>query len=82
MAPDGISVSAVLRNMVPGDGLSYFVMAAVFVLAFILILGTRNAYEKMQSYKPTFSNLCTTTVLLVWCIFSFAGVSAFLYFNF
>ena len=74
--------TAVLRNMVPGDGLSYFVMAAVFVLAFILILGTRNAYEKMQSYKPTFSNLCTTTVLLVWCIFSFAGVSAFLYFNF
>lgn len=61
---------------------SYFSMAAMFILAFILILGTRNAYEKIQDYKPTILSLCATTFLLVWCIFSFAGVSTFLYFNF
>lgn len=76
---------AVLSNGLPAGGeniILYFSMAAIFILAFILILGTRNAYERLQDYKPTIVSLCTTTLLLVWCIFSFAGVSIFLYFNF
>ena len=53
-----------------------------FLVAFGLILGSRNAYEKMCSFKPGLVNMAVTSVLLLWCVFSFAGISTFLYFNF
>ena len=53
-----------------------------FVTAMLLILGSANAYEKMQKFKPTCIRMFTTLFLLVWCIFSFTGISTFLYFNF
>lgn len=53
-----------------------------FVTAMLLILGYSNAYEKMQKFKPTSIRMLTTLFLLVWCIFSFTGISTFLYFNF
>lgn len=57
-------------------------ITAFFLLAFVLILGSKNAYEKMQKFKPTVFNMLTTLFLFVWCVFSFAGISEFLYFNF
>lgn len=59
-----------------------FYMTAFFVVAILLILGSRNAYEKMHKFVPNFFKLFATASLLVWCIFSFSGVSTFLYFNF
>ena len=60
-----------------------FFAGAVFVgTAFALILGSRNAYEKMLAFKPAIGRLLAISLLFVWCVFSFAGISTFLYFNF
>ena len=59
-----------------------FLITAFFVLAFVLILGSENAYEKMKKFKPTVRNMLITLFLFTWSVFSFAGISEFLYFNF
>lgn len=60
-----------------------FLYGLIFlVAAFILVLAVRNAKEKMDSFRPTVKNTITTVLLLIWSIFSFAGISTFLYFNF
>lgn len=59
-----------------------FLITAFFVVAFVLILGCSNAYEKMKKFKPTLFNWLMTIFLFTWCVFSFAGISEFLYFNF
>lgn len=60
----------------------YFFFVLFFAAALFLMLGSRNAYEKMLAFKPTFARSLTTVVLLIWSIFSFSGISTFLYFNF
>lgn len=68
--------------------LSYFRLypSALTMLFFVgagaLILGARNAREHMLTFRPTLWNLLGISFLLFWCVLSFAGVSAFLYFNF
>lgn len=59
-----------------------FLITAFFLVAFILLLGSENAYEKMKKFKPTFFRWAVTLFLFTWCVFSFAGISEFLYFNF
>jgi len=59
-----------------------FLITAFFVVAFVLLLGCENAYAKMQKFKPTFFRWVITLFLFTWCVFSFAGISEFLYFNF
>lgn len=53
-----------------------------FLFAMLLTLGSKNAYEKMCSFRPALFHVAVTSFLLMWCVFSFAGVSTFLYFNF
>jgi alginate O-acetyltransferase complex protein AlgI len=50
--------------------------------ATVLFLGARNAHEHMDTFRPTAKNFLGITLLLVWCVMSFSGVSTFLYFNF
>lgn len=50
--------------------------------AFMLILGAKNAHEHMDEFRPGVKNCLFISVLLAWCVLSFAGVSTFLYFNF
>lgn len=59
-----------------------FVLTGFFLTALIGLFGCKNAYQKMQEFKPGLWTMVITVVLLVWCIFSFAGISTFLYFNF
>lgn len=66
-----------VRNLFPP-----VILVGYFVVAFGLIIGGKNAYEKMQTFRPTFFKFLTTMFLLIWSIFSFAGISTFLYFNF
>lgn len=56
--------------------------AIFFGSAMALILCAKNAYQHMCSDKRSFGSLLFAAFLLIWCIFSFAGVSTFLYFNF
>lgn len=61
---------------------TYLLLLAFFAAALFIILGKKNAYERMIEFQPSVKNLLSTSILLVWCVFSFAGVSTFLYFNF
>lgn len=66
-----------LKNIFPPIAL-----VGYFAVAFLLIIFSKNAYEKMQNFKPTFIKFGTTLFLLLWSVFSLAGISTFLYFNF
>lgn len=59
-----------------------WVLLFLLLISFAMIAWKRNAYEEAKQFKPTFGRLLLVTVLLVWCILSFSGVSTFLYFNF
>lgn len=61
---------------------SPFFMVLFFLAALLLLLGSRNAHEKAQSFSPTLTKSFAIVFLLIWCIFSFSGVTTFLYFNF
>lgn len=65
-----------------GAWLPYILLAGFFAVAMLLILLVPNAYRKSLSFEPKVSNAVAVCILLGWCIFSFAGVSSFLYFNF
>lgn len=54
----------------------------IFTLAIFMILGTKNSFEKMNNFKPSISKSFSTAILLALCIYSFSGISTFLYFNF
>ncbi len=66
-----------IQTFVPGFALLFF-----YIGAMLIILLSKNAYEKMQSFEPKTRYAVSTALIMVWCIFSFSGVSTFLYFNF
>jgi len=53
-------------------------------VAFCLLIAVfaRNSTERLEGFSLSIKESLVTVALLVWCIFSFAGVSTFLYFNF
>ena len=57
-------------------------MLLFLAVCMFIVLVPKNAYEKMQRLQPRPLALVGVLILLVWCIFSFGTVSAFLYFNF
>lgn len=59
-----------------------FMLIVFFVIALFMILGSKNSYEKMNIFQPSIKNIFFTSFLLIWCVFSFTGISIFLYFNF
>lgn len=57
----------------------------LFIISFILILTvvcmkSKNLHE--VCFEASIGRALVTTILLFWCIISFAGVSTFIYFNF
>ena len=56
----------------------------VTLLAFAMVASVfmKNTNERMMNFKPTITKAVSTSIILVWCIMSFAGVSSFLYWNF
>lgn len=57
-------------------------MVLFLTAAMLIVLVPKNAYEKMTAMRPRFVTAAFSVVLIVWCLFSFGSVSAFLYFNF
>ncbi len=57
-------------------------MIVFLAFCMLLVLVPKNAYEKMCALRPRPLPMLGIVVLLVWCVFSFGSVSAFLYFNF
>jgi alginate O-acetyltransferase complex protein AlgI len=60
----------------------YAYLVAFFLAVFLLMLGAPNALERTEKFKPGLIKSFLIVLLLVWRIFSFTGVSTFLYFNF
>lgn len=60
----------------------YISIFLFFIITFVIILGTKNTYEKLNTFKPTFGRVIKTIILIVWSIISLSGISTFLYFNF
>lgn len=79
---ESVEIVYVLSQVFSTEMVSKILFLGYFVVAFAIILLSRNAYEKMCSFKPGFVSMAVSSILMVWCIFSFAGISTFLYFNF
>lgn len=62
----------------------YFPMVCYCAAAVFLIWGCRSMTESKgrQGPAPTVLNCVLFSALFLWCLFSFSGVSIFLYFNF
>lgn len=71
-----------LRNFSIEFRYPYFLLSVFLFLSLFLILGCKNAHEKMDSFKPSVFRILSSAFLLVWCIFSFSDISTFLYYNF
>lgn len=61
---------------------SVLIMGAFLVFSMLIILCCKNNVENVEKFRASLSKLAASAVLLVWCIFSFGGISTFLYFNF
>lgn len=74
------TISRFISNyIVPIPGTAWFCL--FFAAAFWLLKG-KNACERMRDFSTGWHTSCVTVLLLVWCVFSFSGISTFLYFNF
>ena len=51
-------------------------------LCLFIVLVPKNTQQRLEGFVPSVKTGLATAALLFWCIFSFAGVSTFLYFNF
>lgn len=57
-------------------------LCAFMLLCLFIAAVPKNSSQRLEGFKPTPARSVYTALLLAWCIFSFAGVSTFLYFNF
>lgn len=54
----------------------------LFGFALFASVFMKNTNERLLTFKPSYPKVLVTSVMLFWCIMSFAGVSSFLYWNF
>jgi D-alanyl-lipoteichoic acid acyltransferase DltB (MBOAT superfamily) len=72
--------SIFLPSAIGGITTSYFLMWIMLVVVLFLSVKARNSSEIV--FRETKRRAAATVILLVWSIFSLAGVSEFLYFGF
>lgn len=60
----------------------YILMFAIFAAGLYFSMIGKNATERTARLRYKAGEAALLTVLMVWCILSFSGVSTFLYFNF
>ncbi len=61
---------------------SCYCMFLFILTAVILIFFCQNLYETEKNFKPRVPGTIALSVIFVWCVLSFSGISTFLYFNF
>ena len=54
----------------------------LFGFALFASVFMKNTNERILAFRPSYPKALITSVILFWCIMSFAGVSSFLYWNF
>lgn len=60
----------------------YIHMITFFLVTVFIIFFTGNVQDKIKKFRPNVITSLYTTILFIWCVLSFSGVSEFLYFNF
>lgn len=58
------------------------IMALVLGASLLIVFAGKNAFRYVKDMKPGICNTLLLVLLLVWSVFSFSGVSSFLYVNF
>lgn len=61
---------------------SRMLLVITIVIMILGILTMKNTVEKIEEFRPTNRKIIVTTILLVWSIISFSGVTSFIYVNF
>lgn len=64
------------------SGIFNYCFIIFFAFALLASVLMKNTNVRMKEFKPSFKGTVVTTVLIVTCVMSFAGVSSFLYWNF
>ena len=54
----------------------------LIMVAFFIVFRMKNLHEKCMEFQGSMLQMLESAVLLVWCVFSFSGVTTFLYFGF
>lgn len=75
-------IYALVEKLGPIEAMPWLFMVIFIIIAMVMILFFKNAYEKMCVLKPSILNLVSAVVVMVWSILSLTGMSTFLYFNF
>lgn len=75
----GYNVISVIQ---PSINMDMFVMITLFIFSLFAVKKMKNTNERLDEFKPTVAKVIITVILMIACIFSFGGVSEFLYFNF
>ena len=75
-----------LKLLLDGTAVTYslpFIYVGLYYFfALFIVLGARNSHELMEAFKPNVKTMLMTAILIVASVFSFSGISTFLYFNF
>lgn len=80
-----VEIKVVLTLLLPENIFNLYpnmLVLIAFIVVLVIMLGSKNAYERMTTFRPSLLNFILILLLLIWCIMSFSGVSTFLYFNF
>ena len=77
-----IELAYVLAQMPFSYYTSPVLLTGYFLVAMGLVLLSHNAYEKMCRFVPSFLKMAVASFIILWSVYSFSGVSTFLYFNF
>ena len=77
-----IELAYVLAQMPFSYYTSSILLTGYFLVAMGLVLLSHNAYEKMCRFVPSFLKMAVASFIILWSVYSFSGVSTFLYFNF
>lgn len=65
-----------------GTHLSNLFVPVALVFVLVLTLCFKNTSEKIKNHDVGIVSLISCSMLLIWCVCSFSGISTFLYFNF
>ena len=62
--------------------MNIFRVVGLYGVGLIMVLWPRNTISRMDSFRPTLWRAAGLTVVMVWSVLSFTGITTFFYSNF
>ena len=59
-----------------------FVIIAIIIMLMIVFIPRKNTKTLSEMMIPNSKNMLVTSILFVWCLCSFSGVTNYIYWNF